>query len=105
MAPLAEFTIPLGVLWLAEIGDKTQLAVLTLVTKFRSRMSIFFGSMLALAIITALGVLFGNFIAEYIDGSLIRKIAAAIFMAVGLWMWFSKDKDGVKVNQKSAFIS
>ena len=105
MAPLAEFTIPLGVLWLAEIGDKTQLAVLTLVTKFRSRMSIFFGSMLALAIITALGVLFGNFIAEYIDGSLIRKIAAAIFMAVGLWMWFSKDKEGVKVNQKSAFIS
>ena len=105
MAPLAEFTIPMAALWLAEIGDKTQLAVLTLITKFKNKMNVFLGAMLALSIITALGVFFGSVVAHHVNPDIIKKISAAIFVGVGLWMWFSKENNGVKVNQKSAFIS
>ena len=43
-------------LFLAELGDKTQLAVFTLVTKSRAPLEVFIGSILALAAVTLIGV-------------------------------------------------
>ena len=42
-------------LFLAELGDKTQLAVFTLVTKCRAPLEVFLGSILALAAVTLIG--------------------------------------------------
>ena len=45
-------------LFLAELGDKTQLAVITMTASTESKISIFLGASAALVVVTILGVLF-----------------------------------------------
>jgi putative Ca2+/H+ antiporter (TMEM165/GDT1 family) len=47
-------------LFLAELGDKTQLAVITMTASTESKISVFLGASLALIVVTALGVLIGG---------------------------------------------
>jgi putative Ca2+/H+ antiporter (TMEM165/GDT1 family) len=51
-----------GILVLAELGDKTQLAVITMTTQTRKPLAVFLGAVSALALVTFLGVVFGHVI-------------------------------------------
>jgi len=79
-----------GAVFLAELGDKTQLAILAMRSKGFSGWGLFFGSMLAFLILTALAILLGGWIQTKIPQELITKIAAAGFVVIGILMWFSK---------------
>ena len=48
-----------GLIFVAELGDKTQLAVMTQTCKFRRPWPVFFGASLALTAVTALGAVGG----------------------------------------------
>jgi putative Ca2+/H+ antiporter (TMEM165/GDT1 family) len=72
----------------AELGDKTQLAVITLTSKHQNPWSVFLGASAALALVTLIGVVFGQAVTNVIPAELLRKIASGLFIVLGLLMWF-----------------
>lgn len=75
---------------MAELGDKTQLAVISMTAKHKMPLYIFVGAALALAAVTALGVLGGEMLTRVIPEAVLRKIAAVLFVGMGVLMWFEK---------------
>ena len=72
--------------FLAEMGDKTQLATLLFaVDEKHSPWGIFLASALALVATSALAVLAGSFAAKYLEGLPLKLIAGAGFVVIGLW--------------------
>ena len=71
-------------IFVAEIGDKTQLATLSLAAGGKSRLSVFAGSALALCATSAIAVLAGEGITRFISPLWLRQIAGAVFIAMGL---------------------
>jgi putative Ca2+/H+ antiporter (TMEM165/GDT1 family) len=82
------FLSTFGVLFLAELGDKTQLAVITLTCKEHKPLPIFLGASIALTMVTLLGVVGGEALVQTVPAGLLRRLAAAAFVVMGLLMWF-----------------
>ncbi len=76
-----------GLIFIAELGDKTQLAVMTQTCKFRSPWAVFMGGSLALTGVTALGAAGGKLLSNAIPAEVIRYGAAVAFMVMGLLIW------------------
>jgi putative Ca2+/H+ antiporter (TMEM165/GDT1 family) len=77
-----------GLILLAELGDKTQLAVLALATRTKSPWSVFLGAGAALLVSTALAVLVGGLLTRFLPASATRVVhyaAGALMVAVGVW--------------------
>ena len=73
---------------LAEMGDKTQLAALTMAAETRLPLSVFLGGSAALVLVTLLGVSLGGFISHWLPEGLLQKIAGASFILIGgLMLW------------------
>ncbi|MDD5656084.1 MAG: TMEM165/GDT1 family protein, partial [Elusimicrobia bacterium] len=62
-------------LFVAEFGDKTQLAVITLTASTGKPWAVFLGASLALAVGTALGVVFGHVALKIVPGEVLHRIA------------------------------
>lgn len=73
-----------GALFLAELGDKTQLAVISLVAAGQPAIAVFTGASLALVASTAMAVLGGEGLLRLIPAEVLQLIAAAIFIVVGV---------------------
>ena len=84
------FLSTFALLFVAELGDKTQLAVISMTAKHRSPIWVFLGAALALAAVTGLGVVGGEFLTRLIPEAVLRKVAAGGFVVMGLLMWFDK---------------
>lgn len=87
---LKVFFSTFALLFVAELGDKTQLAVLNMTAKHKMPMAVFLGAALALVAVTALGVLGGELLTRFIPEQVLRKLAAGLFVGMGLLMWFDK---------------
>ncbi|MFQ5699105.1 MAG: TMEM165/GDT1 family protein [Myxococcota bacterium] len=74
-----------GLIFLAELGDKTQLATLGLATGTRSLLAIFVGASLALVATTAIAVVLGEAAARLVPELWLRRGAGALFVGVGLF--------------------
>ncbi len=77
-----------GLVLLAELGDKTQLAVFTLVARHKQPIPIFIGAALALVLVTAIGALVGQGAGEVIPETVLRRGAAVLFVAMAALIWF-----------------
>ena len=75
--------------FLAELGDKTQLATLLFATdKEVSKWTVFLGASLALVATSAIGVLAGSWISDHISAKTLHYIAGAGFIIIGVWtLW------------------
>lgn len=78
------FFTTFGLIFLAELGDKTQLAAIAMAVKSHSPLAVFIGAVLALAAVTLIGVLFGEALTRVIPEAYMRKAAGVLFLAVGL---------------------
>ncbi len=76
-----------SLVFLAELGDKTQLAVLTQVCKYRRPWPVFTGASVALVAVTALGVLGGQLIGRLLPPLVFRGLASAAFIVMGVLIW------------------
>ncbi|MFO0627100.1 MAG: TMEM165/GDT1 family protein [Polyangiales bacterium] len=70
--------------FLAELGDKTQLAALTLATT-RGRLAVFLGASLALVCTTALAVVAAEAITRAVSPVTLKRAAGAMFVILGAW--------------------
>jgi putative Ca2+/H+ antiporter (TMEM165/GDT1 family) len=84
------FLTTFGTIFLAELGDKTQLATTMMTSKTKLLLSVFIGASLALCLVTLAGVLFGEGLIAIIPQNILRKIAALAFIAIGVWMFVGK---------------
>jgi len=75
--------------FLAELGDKTQLATLLFAAdKEVNKWLVFIGASLALVATSAIGVLAGSAISHYVSERVLHLIAGIGFVLVGLWTLF-----------------
>jgi len=70
--------------FLAEIGDKSQLAAIALGGSAKSPKAVFFGSITALILASFLGVLAGGSLAQLLPTKLMKAIAALGFAVMAL---------------------
>ena len=77
-------------LFLAEIGDKTQLAVITMTASTESKIAVFLGASLALITVTLLAVLFGGVLSQYVPTEWLQRIVAVAFIVIGVLMLAGK---------------
>ena len=76
------------VVFLAELGDKTQLAVLSFTTKFQSPIAVLIGAGSALLLSTALAVGAGWFLMRTVPTSgfrIVHYVVGVIFIGCGIW--------------------
>src|SRR3989339_74063 len=71
-----------GLIFLAELGDKTQLAAISLVSSTKKPLEVFLGAAAALAAVTAIGVLFGEGLVKLVPENIIHSGAAVLFIAI-----------------------
>lgn len=74
----------LVLVFVAELGDKTQLAVVTQVCTYRRRWAVFGGASLALTLVTAVGAVGGQALGRLVPQDVIRGVAAGAFVVMGL---------------------
>lgn len=70
--------------FLAEIGDKTQIATVALAARFDSIGWVTLGTTLGIMLVNAPAVFIGNKLAEKLPISLIHKIGALVFLVIGV---------------------
>lgn len=73
-----------GVLFLAEMGDKTQLAAMTMAAQTKKPLAVFIGAALALVCVSAIGVLVGSVLSEYVPLIWIKRVSAVAFIVIGV---------------------
>ena len=75
-----------SVVFIAELGDKTQLATLLFSSeKAASKLTVFVSASLALVVSVGIAVLAGGLVSEYVSEKILRLIAGAGFLAIGVW--------------------
>jgi putative Ca2+/H+ antiporter (TMEM165/GDT1 family) len=85
------FGAAFGLTFIAEFGDKTQVAILTLSSRY-GFLPVFLGASVAFVILNGLAVTVGEIIAKFVPTDVIRYLAAAIFIIFGL-LSFRPDKE------------
>jgi putative Ca2+/H+ antiporter (TMEM165/GDT1 family) len=78
------FLSTFGAVFLAELGDKTQLATLSLAAGGRSRLVVFAGAALALCATSAIAVAVGAGLTRVVPPIWIRRLAGALFIVLGV---------------------
>ncbi len=88
--PWTAFFRTFGAIFLAELGDKTQLATLSMATGNVSRWAVFAGSALALVSSSAIAVLAGDALSRMIPPVWIERAAGVLFIVIGVWTLWPK---------------
>lgn len=79
------FLTVFGAVFVAELGDKTQLATMLFATDREvSKYTVFLAASAALVVASALGVLAGSLLSEYINAKYLHYIAGTGFIVIGV---------------------
>ena len=80
------FVTVFSTIFVAELGDKTQLATLLYASNAHNpKVTVFAASAAALVLTSALGVVAGAFISEHVSPKVLSWVAGLGFIAVGVW--------------------
>lgn len=73
-------------IFVAEVGDKTQLATLLYAADARNaKLTVFVGSAAALVLASLVGVLAGTFVSRHVSPATLSWVAGLGFIAIGVW--------------------
>jgi len=79
------FTV-FGLIFLAELGDKTQLATFAYAASSRQRFAVFIGASLALMVTSFIGAYLGGMLGKFIPYHYVHKGAGLLFIGIGIFM-------------------
>jgi putative Ca2+/H+ antiporter (TMEM165/GDT1 family) len=75
--------------FVAELGDKTQLSTLLFAADREvSKLTVFIGASLALIAASGIGVLAGGLVSQHVSEKYLNIVAGIGFIAIGLWTLF-----------------
>ena len=80
------FWTTFATVFLAELGDKTQLAAMTATARSGAVLTVFFAASAALICATAIGVAVGGALFRVIPEQMVKYLAGSAFILVGLWV-------------------
>jgi putative Ca2+/H+ antiporter (TMEM165/GDT1 family) len=72
-------------IFLAELGDKTQISTFAFASDSKSPLSVFLGAALALVCTTFIGVVLGGVLGRLVPQRLMKVAAALLFVGFGVW--------------------
>ena len=78
-----------GLVFLAELGDKTQLATFCFSADCDSKISVFLGSAGALVLSSLIAVVFGAAVSRVVPPNYIKIGAGVFFVIVGIWTLYA----------------
>ena len=81
--------------FLAEMGDKTQLTTITLSSTTNKPLAVFIGSSVALILATLLGALAGGSIANLIPAFLLKLLSGVVFIIIGINVLAQSNKETI----------
>lgn len=84
------FLTTFGVIFLAEMGDKTQLAAMTMAAQSKKPWAVFIAASLALVCVSAIGVVVGGTLGHYLPIIWIKRAAAVAFIVIGVLILMGK---------------
>ena len=84
--------------FLAEMGDKTQLTTITLSSTTNKPLAVFIGSSVALILATLLGALAGGSIANLIPAFLLKLLSGIVFLIIGINLLAQSKNDTTSEN-------
>src|SRR5205807_2978806 len=73
-----------GVIFLAEMGDKTQIAAMTMAADKKRPWEVFIAASLALVAVSAIGVIVGSVLSQYLPLEWIKRAAGVAFIVIGV---------------------
>jgi putative Ca2+/H+ antiporter (TMEM165/GDT1 family) len=83
---LKALAVVFGTVFLAELGDKTQLATLLFSARNpNARLLVFLAAAAGLVLAAAIGVLAGAFVAQHVNTKVLARIAGVAFIVIGAW--------------------
>ena len=71
-------------IFIAELGDKTQLATLTISGTSNKPLAVFLGSSIALVFASLIGALAGGSISNFVPEIILKSIASVTFFIIGI---------------------
>ena len=80
---LKAFAVTFGLVFLAELGDKTQLTTMMLASRTRAPWLIFMAAGTALLLSTLIGAVFGEALGRLVPGRYLQIGAGAAFVLIG----------------------
>lgn len=78
-----------GLVFLAELGDKTQLATFCFSADCDNRLAVFLGSAGALVLSSLIAVLLGAGVSRFVSPATIKICAGVFFVIVGAWTLYA----------------
>jgi putative Ca2+/H+ antiporter (TMEM165/GDT1 family) len=78
------WTVTVG-FFMAEMGDKTQLATIALAVEYNTVITVWMGTTLGMIISNAFGIVVGNIMGKRIPERFIKWVAAVVFILFGLY--------------------
>ena len=85
-------------IFLAEMGDKTQLTTITLSSTTNKPLAVFLGSSIALILATLLGALAGGSIANLIPAFILKLLSGIVFLILGINLLAKSKKQATSNN-------
>jgi putative Ca2+/H+ antiporter (TMEM165/GDT1 family) len=83
------FWIVFGSFFLAEIGDKTQLATFAMTAKYGTPIQIWIGATLGMVVVNLFGLLIGNVLKNYLPEKAINYLSGGVFIIFGVLTFLS----------------
>ena len=83
------FAVTVVAFFIAETGDKTQIATVVLAARFDNLVAVVAGTTLGMLVADVPAVLIGNAAAHRLPLRLVRYVAAALFAVLGVVAWFA----------------
>ncbi|MDC0747314.1 TMEM165/GDT1 family protein [Polyangium mundeleinium] len=91
------FASTFAAIFLAEMGDKTQIATLTLAGSGSSRWVVFAASALALVSTSAVAVLLGEVVSRHVPAIWVKRAAGLVFVVLGvIYLVGAKEEPGAR---------
>jgi putative Ca2+/H+ antiporter (TMEM165/GDT1 family) len=83
-------SLTFGTIFVAELGDKTQLACILMAAQSNKPWQVFLGASLALVLVTLLGILLAQAITQYVSPHWIKRISGLAFILLGTLIFLNK---------------
>lgn len=102
---LEDLLVPTVAVGLAEIGDKTQLALMSLAAKTRHHSKLLIGAMLGFAITDGIAILLGSSISALLPLRIVRLFAGLLFLLFGILTLREREEHGKSVMVRTPLLS
>ncbi len=105
---IQDFLVPFATIALAEMGDKTQLAMMAMAARYKHTLQIFLGAMAASAVVDGSAVALGNYASKYVPKTPAAVAAGILFILFGIYSLLRKGEEKGKAaaaTKKSIFVA